>query len=134
MVHRFAQFWFLALVVLALQGCPATNPVREAQTLDQKGYALYGMFVVFEEQAASLKLQGVLSESAQDKIREIDGKAKPLADKLLDALTEVSTIRRALEKGESTQEKLQIAVANLDQWILNAEPEITALINFVEKN
>jgi hypothetical protein len=70
------------LVAWACVGC-ANNPVSLAQTAPQKAYALYGEFVIFEEQAAALKQSGALSGDTLVQVQRADNIAKPTADHLL---------------------------------------------------
>lgn len=88
----------LALVIVLLlvgltwllYGC-ASNPVALAQTPLQKAYALYGEFVIVEEQAAALKSAGTLTGKTLLAIQQADARVKPVADSLLVAIREVNS-------------------------------------------
>lgn len=118
-----------ALVVIA--SC-AYNPVKDAQTPEQKAYALYGEFVVFEEAGAKLMQSTDVPVNVKAVIRDADSKAKPLADKLLDASLEVLKVRAAVKAGADTPARLQIVEDNLAQWYASAAPRITDLVHAVK--
>lgn len=123
----------LALAVLGTLGaCASLNPVSKANTTEQKAYALYGTFVVFEEQAAKLVSSSEVPENVKQALRDADKTAKPAADALLDGVQQVLTVKRELAAGTSTNEKLTIAVANLATWYASAKPKVESLVNVVK--
>jgi len=132
-MNRIKYDWLSVFAaLLLLQACSAINPVSKAETTEQRAYATYGTFVIFEEKAAELVDSGVLSDDVALAIIEADERAKGVADSLLDATWEFIRIRNQLAAGETTQEQLDIAVANLDAWINRAVPLINGLGTAVE--
>ena len=128
-------FWFMFCWVWIASGiyaCTTINPISKAETIEQKAYATYGTFVIFEEQAAKLVSSGTLPDNVSLAIIEADERAKGVADSLLDATMEFIKIKSQLAAGETTQEQLDIAVANLDSWINRAVPLINSLGTAVE--
>lgn len=113
--------------VASLPGCSA-NPVAVAETPAQKGYALYGSFVIFEEQAVKVASDPMLPDNIRQAIIRADEAAKPAADKLQEALAQFESIRLELAAGTSTEEQLAIAAANLNRWVTEAAPLINSLI------
>lgn len=126
MLSALAGLSLMALMVMSA-GCAALNPVSKANTLEQKAYALYGSFVVFEEQAAVLVQKPGTSVSVKTALANADALAKPLAERLIDAAQSVLAIRLEIEAGASIQDKLVIALDNLDRYIAEAGPKIKAL-------
>ena len=126
------NYLYLFTVLLFLQSCASVNPVSKAETIEQKAYATYGTFVIFEEKAAELVSSGTLPDDVSLAIIDADERAKGVADSLLDATIEFIKIRNQLAAGETTQEQLDIAVANLDEWINRAAPLINNLVTTVE--
>ena len=125
--------YFLGIVcLLTFQACSIINPVSKAETTEQRAYATYGTFVIFEEKAAELVESGTLPDDIALAIIDADERAKGVADSLLDATWEFIRIRNQLAAGETTQEQLDIAVANLDSWINRAVPLINGLGTAVE--
>ena len=123
----------LVLTVLATLGaCASLNPVSKADTAEQKAYALYGTFVVFEEQAAKLVSSSEVPENVKQALRDADKAAKPAADSLLDGVQQVLTVKRELAAGTTTNEKLSIAVANLAGWYASAKPKVESLVSAVK--
>lgn len=122
----------MALCTLALIASCATNPVSTATTVDQKAYALYGEFVVFEEVGAQLVQAADTPVAAKSAIRRADSVAKPIMDNALRAELLVSQIRVQLAAGASTQDKLTAALTNLDSWVTQATPLVSSLVDAVK--
>lgn len=137
MVKSLARFrvTLLCLVLvpmlLALPGCD-TFAVSRAETPEQKAAALLGDFNLY--QRASLKIgedQSVPTE-VRRKVLEAEVAAKPVADKLDDALLQYRAIALDLKSGSTTSEKVAIAAANLQGWIKTLTPLIQSLRQQVE--
>ncbi|MGI9250734.1 MAG: hypothetical protein ACR2PR_06015 [Pseudohongiellaceae bacterium] len=134
LLHR--QLWFaLFALTLVLQACATlTNPIETAKTAEQKAFASYGIFVVMEEQAAVLMQNPSIPNDAKIAIQKADALAKPAADSLLNAALEVISVRKQFQAAQTTEEKLQLAIDNLDGWIITARPLINDLVSAVEGN
>lgn len=117
----------MLVAVVGLTGCKSLNPVRAAETSEQRAYALYGSFIVYEEAATKLIQDPEVPESLKDGIRELDSVTKPVADSLIDAAVTVLQIRAEVAAGETDRERLIIAIENLDRYINEAAPRIKAL-------
>ena len=133
---RTQHYWFFAVMLMlasfvVLQAC-ASNPISTAKTAEQKAFATYGTFVVFEEQAAALVADQNIPVDVKKGIQEADAKAKPVADSLLAASMQAISMRKAFENNETTVDKLQTAVDNLDRWITESRPLIEGLVEAVE--
>lgn len=129
-LNRFT--WILGSLIavallIVLQGC-ANNPITAAKTIDQKAYALYGTFVVFEEQAVAIVVSPATPSTVKDAIRKADNIAKPVADGLLVAVRQYLVVQRQLAAGTTTNDKLAIATANLEKWVTQGEPAIRNLV------
>lgn len=126
---RFAfAFFMAAALIVACQ----TNPVATAQTPAQKAYATYGVFAIAETQAAELVANPVLPPAVGKALRDADAKAKPAIDSLLAALREYNTVKKAVDAGTTTADKLNIVNANLVTWIAQAQPLVDDLVNAVK--
>lgn len=124
---------FVALAVLStMAACASMNPVSKAETTEQKAYALYGTFVIFEEQAAKLVQSPEVPANVKQALRDADKAAKPAADAVLDGVQTVLTVRRQLLAGETTEERLAIAVSNLNLWYSTARPKVEQLVKVVK--
>ncbi|WP_455363609.1 hypothetical protein [[Eubacterium] cellulosolvens] len=124
--------FFLVLLLVGIQGCVSSNPIARAETVEQKAYATYGTFVIFEEQAAKLVSSGTLPASAVQTIADADRRAKPVADSLLDAVREFNAIRAEFEAGGTGEERYIAAINNLNGWIEQAAPLINNLVAAVK--
>jgi hypothetical protein len=112
-------------------GCASMNPTATAETPEQHAYALYGQFVIGEEAAAKVNEDAATPQSVREAIAKADNAAKPVADSLLDAAGQVLVIRSQLSQGKSSEEKLGIAITNLNNWIIEAKPLIENLTKAV---
>jgi hypothetical protein len=119
-----------ALAALDLPGC-ANNPVTAAKTSAQRAYALYGLFVIVEEQGAQTVLDPNVPPEIKRAIRTADAKAKPTADTLQVMLQQYQAAQAAVASGSGSADQLAIANANLSQWITQAETDINALVTAV---
>lgn len=124
---------FRMAVIATLIGLSGCKVLQAGDTIEQKSYALYGSFVVFEEQAAKLVQEPEVPESIKEVLRDADSEAKPLADALLDAAGEVVLIKQALAEGKTTEEKVNIAIQNLSTRYYSAKPKIDRLRSLVTK-
>lgn len=123
----------LAAFGLGLGGC-ATTPsdvVGAAETPAQTAFALYGTFVVYEEQAAALVEDPRTPLEVTAKIKTADAIAKPLADNLLEAAMVYIDLQAKFGAAETTLDKLNVAAANLNYWVGRAAPAIKELVRVV---
>lgn len=127
MKRAYFGYWLTVWLACLLAACGSINPLARAETLGQKTYALYGEFVIAEEQAAKLFQDPVVPANIKAALSTADRAAKPAADSLLAAILEVDSVRAQLAAGTTTDEKLTIAVANLNQWYTTARPLILSL-------
>jgi len=109
----------------------AANPVADAQTPEQKAFALYGTFVVFEEEGAKLVASTEIPDTAKQAIRVADAKAKPVADNLYQAAQTVVEIKNQLS-GKDANTDLATANANLLNWYSQLQPLYTNLVTAVK--
>lgn len=130
----FNWVYSLALVLLAtaLSACATINPISSAKTVEQKVYATYGSFVVFEQQAAALMQSPDVPIEVKRAIQQADAIAKPAADQLFDATVALIKVKAELAAGTTTDEKVLIATNNLLRWYADAAPKIQALVGAVE--
>lgn len=121
-----------ALVLVSLVGCAAINPIKHANSLEQKSYALYGTFVVFEEQAGKLMVDGRTPDAVKLQIQNMDKYAKPVVDSMLEAANIMVDVRAEIKAGATDSQKLKIAAMNLSNWYYDAKPRVEALVKAVQ--
>lgn len=120
--------------ILMLPGCASIGaPVKAAETVEQKAFAIYGIFVVFEETGADLIEDPGIPINIKRSIQRADADAKPVIDNLLDVALEAQKIRLQVEAGTNTVERLDIVTANLNQWIARASPLVAKLVASVRE-
>lgn len=122
----------LMVAAFALSACGTLNPLSHAQTVEQKAYGLYGEFVVVEEQAAAVVQSADVSSNVRHAIAAADAAAKPVADELLKSAALVKSIREELAQGQSTEEKLVIATANLQRWYTELSQQLPRLADVLK--
>lgn len=120
-------------VTLVLSGCGTTSAVKQAETPEQKAYALYGTYVIFQEKAAELVQDSTTPENVKEALREADRVAYPVAESLVDAVREVEAIRQQVVSGMTPEEKLTIAISNLSRIYFAAAPKLLAVVAAVKE-
>lgn len=111
-----------------LSGCQSTNPVASARDSSQRAYALYGTFVIIEEQGAKLVQDPSTSTWVKNGIEASDARAKPSADALANALRQYEQAAAALKVDSTAATKMQTINTNLETWINQAEVDINSLV------
>lgn len=137
-MERFIYIAVLTASVL-LAGCPI-NPVKQAETFEQKAFALYGTYVIFQGKAAELVQDATVPERVKQGLRDADKVAYPVAESLVDAALTVGDIRdiiddcAALEMPEvnpacmpSNERRLANAITNLSVIYFKAQPIVLNL-------
>ena len=123
--------WIL-LWAIALAGCQSANPIKAAETTEQRAYAAYGTFVIVQEKAADLVEQQNIPRSVRLQIIQAEERAKPVADSLLDAYTEFLVVRAELEAGQTSEQRFVIASERLDDWVTQLAPLVNELIRNIK--
>lgn len=118
----FLATWLSACATIA-------GPYKAAETAEQKAFALYGTFVVFEERGAAIVTDRRIDLDARRAIQRADARAKPVADSLLDAALEVQSVREQLDASDND---LETVTRNLEGWITRFEPLVAELVRAVK--
>lgn len=142
MTSRIRALTVACVLALALTACATINPFKAATNLDQRAFASYGTFVVFEEQAAVAVQDPSIPANVKQALKTADARAKPAADALLASVKQYEAISIALTQCPSqpdpaqckatTADKLVTATANLNQWVIDATTQINALVSAVK--
>lgn len=124
-------FALVPILGTTLSGCAALGLTSD-QTPDQRAAALLGDFTLYQK--ASLQIGSDETVVPEVRKRALDAAiaAKPAADQLDTALREYRQIKRQLDAGQSTDQKLAIAAVNLQNWIQQVLPLVTQLRSLVE--
>lgn len=136
----------VAMMVMAGFSACGSNPVRQAETFEQKAYALYGTYVIFQGKAAELVQDSVTPERVKQALRDADKAAYPVAEVLVDASVEVADIREIIDMCEaleipdanpactpSNERRLANAIANLSAIYFKARPVVLNLVATVKR-
>lgn len=113
--------------LLTLAGCAGT-PVGQAKTLEQKVYALYGSFVIIQEQVAELTAEGSgLNRDTQLQLIRTVRRGQPVIDAMLDAFEEYEKARANLSDDESAADYIETVTASLENWVEQADSLVNSL-------
>lgn len=141
---RISILIFLTMFLsMILFGCTA-NPVKEAESFEQKSFALYGSYVIFQSKAAELSQDSATPANVRDALKSADAVAYPVAEALVDAAIEVGAIRDTLNACPTLPEpdpacvptnelRLANAVTNLSSIYFSAQPKLLALVAAVKE-
>lgn len=119
-------------LTLMLPGCGTTTAVKQAETPEQKAYALYGTYVIFQEKAAELVQDSTTPDNVKQSLRDADRMAYPVAESLVEAVLEVEAIRQQISSGMTSEEKLTLALQNLSTIYFSAAPKLLAVVSAVK--
>lgn len=122
-----------ALLCLAyLQGCATVaGPINAAETVEQRAFAAYGTFVVFEELGAGLINDTRIDADARRAIQRADAVVKPIADSTLVVALEVNQLRGDLTALDR-EDRLAATVDNLETWLARLEPAVQDLVSSIK--
>lgn len=134
---------FGLLITLAITTACTTNPVSEAQTFEQKAYALYGVYVISQGKAAALYADPAMPENVKEALKQGNNATYPVAESLVTAATEVADVRAILEQCPAAPEpdptcvptneqRLANAISNLSTIYFRAQPLILQFIAAVK--
>ena len=123
---------WLILCLTALTACQSANPIRAAETSEQRAYAAYGTFVIFQEMAADLVEQPSIPRNAKLAIVKAEERAKPVADSLLEAYVEFISVKAEFQAGNTSQDKLITASTRLDDWVTRLAPLVNELLRTIK--
>ena len=142
---RISFMIFLGAIIMAISLSSCTsNPVKEAESFEQKSFALYGTYVIFQSKAAELAQESTTPANVRDALKAADSVAYPVAEALVDAAIEVGAIRAVLNACPTLPEpdptcvptnelRLTNAVTNLSSIYFSAQPKLLALVAAVKE-
>ena len=124
--------FYCLLLLIGLQGCVASNPLAQAETVEQKAYAAYGTFVIAEEQAAKLVSSGQLNNSQIIAIGKADERAKAVVDDLIAAVLEFEEIQEEFKRFGTGEQRYINAMNSLNNWTARLVPLINNLLAAIQ--
>lgn len=122
-----------SLVLVALTGCNVLA-VNRAETNEQRAAALLGDFGLYQKASVHIGEDESVPVAVRKAVLDAVIAAKPVADQLDIALRDYRMIRVQFGVGQSTEEKLEIAAANLQNWVRQLSPLIKSLRQNVERS
>jgi hypothetical protein len=124
--------FYCLLLLIGLQGCASSNPLAQAETVEQKAYAAYGSFVIAEEQAAKLVSSGQLTNNQIIAIGRADERAKAVVDDLIAAVLEFEEIQEEFRRFGTGEQRYINAMNSLNNWTERLVPLINNLLSAVQ--
>lgn len=122
-----------------------SNPVKQAETFEQKAFALYGTYVIFQGKAAELVQDPASPDRVKQSLRDADKVAYPVAESLVEAAVAASDIRDTIDTCKTSKEpeanpacapdneqRLTNAITNLSTIYFRAQPVILNLVATVK--
>ena len=125
------QTWFFLLLCIGMAGCAGTNPIKAAETTQQRAYASYGTFVIAQEKAADVVEQTSLPNSVKLRIIRAEERAKPVADRGPALIEAVDTAVTEAREGETTEDRVVNVTTNLNRWINDIVPLVNDLLTTI---
>jgi hypothetical protein len=116
--------------VMLLAGCEtvqAVNAVAAAESTEQRGFALYGTYVVLQERAAELVRDRSIPKAVRKRIQDADRIAYPLAERVRVLAIELNAARMAFNTAQGPADKVAATSAALGQAIVILAPAIQAV-------
>lgn len=133
-MRRHLYALLLILPLAACQSLGIANPVGTAQTVEQKAFALYGTYVIAEEEAADIVELAETPDVVKSVIRQTVVIAHPLAGSLRAAAESYGDVKDdldALPNDAGLIAKATAALGNLEVIWQRAGPPMQALIGAV---
>jgi len=121
MIPRVRDIW-LALAIVLIAACAQYNPIRAADTNQQRALAAYGSVSIVVEQIAGLVGPETLPTPIQARLiaaGEVGGK---FAREGLKVYLEVEDARAAFQADATQEGRLLAALNNLNSWIDRVGP------------
>ncbi len=116
--------------VAMLAGCEtvqAVNAVASAESVEQRGFALYGTYVVLQERAAELVTDKAIPKAVRKRVQQADGIAFPLAERVRALSIELNEARLKFNTLSGGAERVQLAVVALARAIEVFGPSLQAV-------
>jgi hypothetical protein len=115
--HPLVGALLLVALVAGLAGCQS-SAVAVAETPEQRAAALLGEFTVYQRASLAIVEDPTVAPDIRRRVGELAVAAKPVADQLDASLRLYRAVLRELEAGDAHPDKVAIASANLDRWLL----------------
>jgi len=132
-------FAIVALLALSgFSGC-TTNPLKTANaaTSDNRpetlAFATYGMFVITEEAAATLKEAPGTPAAVKAALSKADALASPAAEELHTGALSVKAVRDSIKAGTADPSTLPAELAKMNALLTQDAPKIQALVDAYSK-
>jgi hypothetical protein len=126
-VRTVAKVFIPCAVLVLVAACAAYNPIRQAETSQQKALAAYGSVTILVEQIANLLEPDTLPDNVQERLiqaAEVGGRTAVTG---LNVYLEAEAARVAFEADAAQSGRLTAALTNLDTWVTRADAVIADL-------
>ena len=126
-VSRVSIPWRAALLMMFamsifMAGC-SVNPISEAETAEQRAFAVYGIYVASAETAADIFQDPEIPQGVRDDVRELANRSRPLVEGMYEAAQLAREAREDFRSGgETTGIRVNATITNLETWIAQAQP------------
>lgn len=126
------RYVLLLILALALGGCKSANPVAAAETPEQRAYAAYGTFVIFQEKAADIVEDTAIPRGVRLSVAQAEQRARPVAESLIATYVELIEVKAEFDAGDPGAEARVLQVsASLNDWVTRLAPLVNELVRNV---
>lgn len=122
----------LIVAIATLSACSA-NPLKTAETTEQKADAAYGMFVIAQEAAVAIYQDPATPQSVRDALKNADILTKPLADGLHQAIVDFQEVMAAYKAAAADRAQLIEAERVLSVFLNRALTDINNYVATVNR-
>ena len=126
-VFGYAGALVLVVSVLLGGGCQS-NPVLSAETVEQRAFAVLGLYQIVVEEAGIAVGDTTIPVGTRRAIQEVVREAQPVRRQLSVAYLEYVTIRGELAAGKTTEARVVIVAQQLERWVERLEPIVRGLV------
>lgn len=123
------------LLLFTVTGCSTIEPVRTAETPEQKAFALHGTYVIYKEVAADLSEDPDTPDAAVEAFVRLVDVGDPAAVLLKEAATQLELARARLRdiEDQASLDQFTVALQVFNERWIDAQPKLQGLIDAVKE-
>ena len=123
------------LLLFAVAGCATIEPVRTAETPEQKAFALHGTYVIYKEVAADLAEDPDTPDAAVEAFVRLVDVGDPAAVLLQEAAKQLELARARLRdiEDQTAIDEFTVALQVFNERWGDAQPKLQGLIDAVKE-
>lgn len=125
----------IVFVLAAIAGCASVNPLAEADTVEQRAFAVRGMFTVAREELVELVApDSPVSENIQRMLLERESNVDVTVDSMVTMFRSYIELKDAYAAGETSLDRFTAVFAELRDQLDLVEDVVGDFFKDVEEN